>query len=156
MLKIVFSSGEFWESYGLKYKTPYQFVLSLARAGGVPVGNTRPLLAAMSQLGMPLYGCLTPDGYKNTENAWLSPDATTSRIGIATAFARGDVAVTSLPISTLPGLSADRPPVAPIDAGRLEEIFGAAMTNRTRDIVAATPPGLRAALILGSPEFMRR
>ena len=64
--------------------------------------------------------------------------------------------MTSLPISTLPGLAADRPPVAPIDTGRLEEIFGATMTSRTREIVAAAPPGLRAALILGSPEFMRR
>ena len=131
-------------------------MLSLVRAAGVPVGNTRPLLAAMSQLGMPLYGCLTPDGYKNTEDAWLSPDATTRRIGIATAFARGDVVVTSLPISTSPGLSAYRPRVAPADAGRLEEIFGATMTSRMREIVAAAPPGLRAALILGSPEFTRR
>jgi uncharacterized protein (DUF1800 family) len=156
VLKILFSSEEFWGSYGLKYKTPYQFVLSLVRAGGIPVGNTRPLLAAMSQLGMPLYGCLTPDGYKNTEDAWLSPDATTRRIGVATAFARGDVAVTSLPVSALPGLLPDRSPAAPVDAGRLEEIFGATMTSRTRETVAAAPPGLRAALILGSPEFMQR
>src|SRR5215469_4152951 len=95
VLKIVFSSEEFWGSLGLKYKTPYQFVLSLARAGGVPVGNTRPLLAAMSQLGMPLYGCLTPDGYKNTENAWLSPDATARRIDFAEALARGDLPVSN-------------------------------------------------------------
>jgi uncharacterized protein (DUF1800 family) len=156
VLKALFDSREFWESYGLKYKTPYQFVLSLVRAGGIPVGNTRPLLAAMSQLGMPLFGCLTPDGYKNTEDAWLSPDATTRRVGIATAFARGDVAVTSLPISALPGLSLDRPRSAPVDAGRLEEIFGSTMTSQTREGVAAAPPGLRAALILGSPEFMAR
>jgi len=44
------------------------------------MNNPRPLVAAMSQLGMPVYGCLTPDGYKNTEAAWLSPDATTRRI----------------------------------------------------------------------------
>jgi uncharacterized protein (DUF1800 family) len=156
VLKIVFSSGEFWGSYGRKYKTPYQFVLSLARAGNLPIGNIRPLLAAMSQLGMPLYGCLTPDGYRNTEGAWLSPDATTRRIGIATAFARGDVGMTSLPISALPGLSSDRSPAAPVDAGRLEEIFGSTMTSQTRETVAAAPPGLRAALILGSPEFMQR
>jgi uncharacterized protein (DUF1800 family) len=156
VLKAVFSSGEFWGSYGVKYKTPYQFVLSLVRAGGVPIGNTRPLLAAMSQLGMPLYGCLTPDGYKNTEDAWLSPDATTRRIGIATAFARGDVAVTSLPISALPGVPLDRPRPAPVDAGRLEEIFGSTMTGQTRETVATAPPGFRAALILGSPEFMQR
>ena len=41
----------------------------------------------MSRLGMPLYGCQTPDGYKNTEEAWLSPDATTRRISFATALA---------------------------------------------------------------------
>jgi uncharacterized protein (DUF1800 family) len=156
VLKIVFSSEEFWGSYALKYKTPYQFVLSLVRAGGIPVGNVRPLLAAMSQLGMPLYGCLTPDGYKNTEDAWLSPDATTRRIGIAAAFARGDVAVTSLPVSALPGLPRDRSPAAPVDVGRLEEILGATMTSQTRETVAAAPPRLRVSLILGSPEFMRR
>ena len=37
---------------------------------------------------MPLYGCLTPDGYKNTEDAWLSPDATTRRISFAAALAQ--------------------------------------------------------------------
>jgi uncharacterized protein (DUF1800 family) len=156
VLKALFDSREFWDSYGLKYKTPYQFVLSLVRAGGIAVGNTRPLLAAISQLGMPLYGCLTPDGYKNTEDAWLSPDATTRRIGIATAFARGEVAVTSLPLSAMPGVSADRPRPAPVEAGRLEELFGSAMTSQTRETLATAPPGLRAALILGSPEFMRR
>jgi len=56
----------------------------------------------------------------------------------------------------MPGLSADRPRPAPVDAGRLEEIFGSAMKNEMRETVAAAPPGLRAALILGSPEFMRR
>jgi uncharacterized protein (DUF1800 family) len=156
VLKALFDTPEFWESYGLKYKTPYQFVLSLVRAAGFAVGNTRPLLAAMSQLGMPLYGCLTPDGYKNTEDAWLSPDATTRRIGLATAFARGDVAATSLPLSAMAGLFTDRLRPAPVDAGRLEQIFGSTITIQTRDTVAAAPPGLRAALILGSPEFMRR
>jgi uncharacterized protein (DUF1800 family) len=156
VLKVLFDGREFWESGGLKYKTPYQFVLSLVRAGGIAVGNTRPMLAAINQLGMPLYGCLTPDGYKNTEDAWLSPDATTRRISIATAFARGEVAVTSMPFSAVPSLSADRPRPAPVDAGRLSEIFDAAMTSELRETLATAPPGLRGALILGSPEFMRR
>jgi hypothetical protein len=38
----------------------------------------------------------------------------------------------------------------------LEEIFGSTMTNATRQAVAEAPPALRAALILGSPDFMRR
>ena len=88
MLRTLFASSEFWDSHGAKYKTPYQFVISAVRAAGVPVGNVRPLLGMMDQLGMPLFGCLTPDGYKNTEEAWLGPDATTRRIGFATALAR--------------------------------------------------------------------
>ena len=53
---MLFTSSEFWESYGYKYKTPYHFVISAARASGVQVNNTRPLLAAISQFGMPLFG----------------------------------------------------------------------------------------------------
>src|SRR5215467_1590220 len=147
VLKTLFSSREFWDSYGQKYKTPYQFVVSAVRAAAVPVGNVRPLLAAMDQLGMPLYGCLTPDGYSNTEEAWLSPDATTRRIGFATALARGD-----LPLYGANGTgSAHR-----VDAARLEALLGPTLTEATRQAVIEAPSGLRAALLLGSPDFMRR
>ena len=105
------------ESYGHKYKTPYHFVVSAARAAGVPVNNTRPLLAAISQLGMPLFGCLTPDGYKNTEAAWLSPDATTRRISFATAFARGGLPVGSLP-RTRHAVLSDSTATPPDEPGR--------------------------------------
>ena len=142
LLKTLFASREFWDSQGQKYKTPYQFVISAVRAGGLPVANVRPLLGTMDQLGMPLFGCLTPDGYKNTEEAWLSPDATARRIGFATALARG----------TLP-LTAGRHAA---DADQLETIFGSTMADATRDAVRASPPALHAALILGSPDFMRR
>jgi uncharacterized protein (DUF1800 family) len=142
LLEILFTSPEFWDSYGEKYKTPYQFVISAVRAAGVPVGDVRPLLRVLDQLGMPLYGCLTPDGYKNTEEAWLSPDATTRRIDFATGLARGGL-----------GLSGDKNPV---DVARLSAIFGAAMASATLDVVKGAPQALRAALMLGSPDFMRR
>jgi uncharacterized protein (DUF1800 family) len=142
VLKTLFASDEFWDSYGRKYRTPYQFVISAVRAAGVPVGDVRPLLAAMDQLGMPLYGCLTPDGYRNTEDAWLSPDATTRRIGFATALAKGALLITSIP--------------HPVDAGHLEAIFAGTMSDSTRDAISQSPKELHAAMILGSPDFMRR
>jgi uncharacterized protein (DUF1800 family) len=142
VLKTLFASKEFWNSRGKKYKTPYQFVISAVRASGVSVSNVRPLLAAMDQLGMPLFGCLTPDGYKNTEDAWLGPDATTQRIGFATALARGNIKLTGA--------------AQPVDAARLDAIFGAMLSNTTSAAINASPSRLRAALILGSPEFMRR
>src|SRR6516225_5789452 len=147
VLKALFTSREFWENFDRKYKTPYQFVVSAVRAAAVPVGNVRPLLAAMDQLGMPLYGCLTPDGYSNTEDAWLSPDATTRRIGFAAALAQGD-----LPQYGANGTgSAHR-----VDAARLQALLGPTLTEATRQAVIEAPPGLRAALLLGSPGFMRR
>ncbi len=136
VLRTLFASNEFWDSRGAKYKTPYQFVISAVRAAGMPPGNIRPLLGAMDQLGMPLFGCLTPDGYKNTEDAWLSPDATTRRISFATALVRGS-----------PGA---------VDAARLEAIFGSTWTEGTRAAIENSPKGLRAALILGGPDFMHR
>ena len=143
---------------GLKYKTPYQLVVSAVRAAGVPLLDVRPLLATMSQLGMPLYGCPTPDGYKNTEDAWLSPDATTRRINFATALARGSLPVSAPPrggvLDSAPG---PRRAYGHASAGQLQlqsTLVGSTST-RTR-AVAAAPARLRAALILGSPDFMRR
>jgi uncharacterized protein (DUF1800 family) len=159
VLSALFSSREFWESYSQKYKTPYHFVISAVRAAGAHVDNTRPLLGAMSQLGMPLFGCLTPDGYKNTEGSWLSPDSTARRINFAAALARGDLSMSNLVTSAGLGPYSDPPrphAASPVDVARLEEIFGPTMMPATREAVGEAPPGLRAALILGSPDFMRR
>lgn len=154
LLKTLFAGSEFWDSYGGKYKTPYQFVVSAVRAAGVPIDNARPLLSTMDQLGMPLFGCLTPDGYKNTEEAWLSPDATTQRIGFAAALARGALPVSGTADASL--VLALPAKAHPVDAAHLEAIFGSTMADATRNAVAEAPAGLRAALILGSPDFMRR
>jgi uncharacterized protein (DUF1800 family) len=155
VLKTLFASPEFWDSAGQKYKTPYEFVISAVRAAGVPVNNVGPLLGWMSRLGMPLYQCQTPDGYRNTQEAWLSPEATIERISFSAAFARGFLPIDVEPDDE-PGEAASPHRPDPVDAARLEEIFGSSMTSTMRAAVLAAPPGLRAALILGSPDFMRR
>jgi uncharacterized protein (DUF1800 family) len=168
VMKTLLTSREFRNSAGQKYKTPYQYVLSAARAAAVEVNNPRPLLGTMARLGQPLYYCHTPDGYKNTEEAWLSPDATTLRIGFATGFGRGALPLKASP----PELAAANPPVQqvadqpeakpepakspPLDPAPLEQLLGATLSANTIKTVAETPPELRAALILGSPDFMRR
>jgi uncharacterized protein (DUF1800 family) len=145
VLRTMFASAEFMapEALGAKFKTPYQFVISAARASAAPVLNIAPLLAAMNQLGMPLYGCQTPDGYKNTQDAWLNPDALTRRIAFATALAGG-----KLPLAT--------PPAPVLDPAQLQATLGDAISSRTRTTVAASAEPLRAAMLLGSPDFMQR
>jgi uncharacterized protein (DUF1800 family) len=159
VLETLFASREFHNSIGNKYKTPYQFVISAVRAAGVDVENPRPLLAAMARLGMPLYRCQTPDGYKNTQEAWLNPDASMLRIDFAMIFGGG-----KLPLATAPGgprlvAAATVAPVAksqPVDPPHLEQVLGSSLTRRTQQIIAEAPADLRAAAILGSPDFMQR
>jgi uncharacterized protein (DUF1800 family) len=143
VLETMFSSPEFMASaaVGAKFKTPYQFVVSAARAAGTPVENVGPLASTMSRLGMPLYGCQTPDGYKDTQDAWLNPDALTRRIAFATALATG-----KLPLSATP---------APLDAAGLQATLAAALAPHTLDIVRRNPDRLQAPMLLGSPDFMQ-
>jgi hypothetical protein len=43
-----------------------------------------------------------------------------------------------------------------VDDAHLEAIFGSTMSEGTRAVIQESPQALRAALILGSPEFMHR
>jgi hypothetical protein len=86
--------------------------------------------------------------------AWLSPDSTLRRIEFASAFARGAVPIVR---ETSDGLAL--PPTKQalsVDPKQLEEMFGSILAPETRAVVNTAPPGQRAALILGSPDFMRR
>jgi uncharacterized protein (DUF1800 family) len=142
VLQALFASREFRDSTGAKYKSPYRFVVSAARAAGVSVDNPKPLLATLARLGQPLYGCATPDGYRDTEAAWLSPDASLLRVNFATALAAGH-----LPFAE--GKKA-------VDPAPLMTLLGLALSDKTRAVIRPVTGELRAALILGSPDFMRR
>jgi uncharacterized protein (DUF1800 family) len=166
VLGTLFHSPEFWDAryYANHFKTPYQFVVSAVRATGVSPRNFRPLLGTMAQLGEPLYGCQTPDGYKFTQAAWLNPDAMMRRLSFATALGTGH-----LPLTTPPNEQPEAPAVvpaaiapprapafAPPDPYQLAATVGNSFTHQTAATVRDTTPQLRAALILGSPEFMMR
>jgi len=164
VLDTLFHSPEFWDRkyYGNKFKTPYQYLVSAVRASGVDLVNIRPLYGMLFQLGMPLYACLTPDGYKNTSAAWLNPDAMTRRISFATALASGRLPLAQPAENNVgPARKMDREErgpvrrVEPVDDARLTDTLGNALSAPTRAAIKETPPPLRAALILGSPEFMQ-
>ncbi len=133
VLRTLFASEQFMApaSMGAKFKTPYRYVVSAARAGGEPELALAPLLRTLAEQGMPLYGCATPDGYKNTEAAWLNPAALGRRIAYASALG------------------------ATLDGDRLQASMGAAIGEPTRAIVAASAAPLQAAMLLGSPDFMQ-
>ena len=89
VLRTMLTSPEFWsrEAYRAKVKTPQEFVLSAVRATGGEVDRPAIVLNAMGQLGMPFYGCQTPNGYSWTAAAWINSGDLLTRINIALALA---------------------------------------------------------------------
>jgi uncharacterized protein (DUF1800 family) len=146
VLRSLFRSDAFWASDNIaaKFKTPYHYALSALRAGGYGVTNVLPLAGNLAAQGMPLFGCPTPDGYKNTEAAWLNPDGMSKRLDFASQVANGRVG----PERLSGGLG----------AALLMEQLGPMLTPATRSLVAQNQdsPAVAVAMVLASPGLMRR
>ena len=97
VLTTLFHSPEFWDAnvYRAKVKTPVEFVVSAARAANADIRNMQPLANAVREMGMPLYGCATPNGYSWKSDAWVSTNALINRMNFAL----------SLAANRLPGIS---------------------------------------------------
>lgn len=142
VLSTLFHAPEFWDKQAMnaKFKSPYRYLISSLRSTNGQMERIQPPLAFLTQLGMPLYKCLTPDGYKNTKEAWLNPDNLINRLSFATAYGVG----------RYPGL---RP--GHNDAAELADCIGPSLSDKTVDAVMNAPEQMRIALLLGSPEFMK-
>lgn len=89
VLRTMIDSPEFWsqEAYRAKVKTPEEYVISAVRATGGEVVHPAALVEAIAQLGMPLYGCQTPNGYAWTADAWLNSGELLDRMNFSLALA---------------------------------------------------------------------
>jgi uncharacterized protein (DUF1800 family) len=147
VLNTLFHSPEFWDEqvFAAKFKTPYRYLLSVLRTHEFGSENLQFAFTMFDRLGMPLYGCESPDGYKNTQAAWLSPDGIMRRLNWSLVLAQGKLPLgPEFPNSIQP---------QPIQADVLAKTVGVRFSNQTKAAIDATA-ALRSALILGSPEFM--
>ena len=93
VMRTLLMSPEFLspDAYRAKVKTPFEFVVSAVRATGADVQDGTPVVRTMQQLGMPLYMCQPPTGYKDTADAWVNTGALVSRMNFALQLASGRV-----------------------------------------------------------------
>ena len=141
VLDTLLHSSEFNDPqyYHQKFKTPQQYILSLVRAAEIENPNYNRLRGMLNQLSMPTFLCPTPDGYENIQAPWLNPEAMLKRISLATAIANG---------------SLDKEDVVNVET--IEASLSNNLSAKTKESLYKTPPRLRAALLLGSPEMMYR
>jgi uncharacterized protein (DUF1800 family) len=90
--RLILTSPEFLspQVYSGKIKTPLEFVVSALRAGDAQVTDAAPWVRQLQQLGMPLYMCQPPTGYKDTADAWVSTAAIVGRLNVAVSLAGAD------------------------------------------------------------------
>lgn len=142
-----------------KFRTPYRYVLAVLRASGLPLQNCRPLVGTLHQLGQPLYGCVTPNGWANTQDEWLSADALTARLNFAVALGGGWLPVTentdAMMGMAMPTTHHSKPRhrSPPIDLATVQAALGARIPARSVAVARLSPKRLQAAVLLGSPQM---
>jgi uncharacterized protein (DUF1800 family) len=157
--------------YRAKVKTPFEFVVSSVRATGADLVDARPLARSLQDLGMPLYQCQPPTGYKDTADAWANTGALVSRMNFALSLASGRMpgppngraGALGRPQNGRTGAASGRTFVngperavegweASVDAALAHDV-----SEATRATIAkAATVQQRVALALGSPEFQKR
>ena len=91
VLRTLFESRELL-STGRQFMDPARFVLSSVRLAydGKPIANALPLVYWLDQLGEPLYGRITPDGWPLDGASWASSGQLARRFDIAAAIGNGN------------------------------------------------------------------
>ena len=142
VMRAMIESPVFWapSTMGHKFKTPFEYAVSAMRAAAVAPENLQPVMGVLNQLGQPIYGHETPDGYKQVESAWLNPDAMARRLSFATTLGSGHIAGQNFTV----------------DDATIRTALPASLQPQTATALAQSDPQLRSALLLGSPDFMYR
>jgi uncharacterized protein (DUF1800 family) len=160
VMNTLLTSPEFLapEAYRAKVKSPLEFVVSAVRATGAVLepADARLLVRSLQELGMPLYQCQPPTGYKDTADAWTNSGALVNRMNFAVSLASGERPAGRAREFRRATRNASSPDVSSwpgaIAAALAHDI--SATTQAT--LAKATTDRERVALALGSPEFQRR
>ena len=90
VVRTIVTSPEFFSraSYRAKVKSPLELVASALRAAGVPADTTPRAARAVAQLGQPIYGHQTPEGWPERSGEWLSAGAVADRVNFIATLTR--------------------------------------------------------------------
>jgi len=136
--RAIIDSPEAWAAQPAKVRTPWEWSVAALRAVGARHVEPQPAAGLMIQLGQPVWRPGSPAGFDDIGASWSGPDALMRRVEAAERIA-----------ARSGGL---------IDARQLApRILPGALSEGTAQAIArAESPGQGLALLLVSPEFLRR
>lgn len=129
---------ETWAPGRGKFKAPWDWTISSLRALGRREMAPTQMTNLMNQMGQPIWRPGSPAGFADLDANWAAPDALLRRVEVAQRFveqAGGTIDARVLAPQVLPG----------------------ALSERTKNAIARSEsPATALALLLASPEFLRR
>jgi uncharacterized protein (DUF1800 family) len=186
-LRAIVTSPEFFapSAYRAKLRSPLEYVAAAMRAVNAETDGDRPVLDLIGRMGQPLFGRITPDGYADRAEQWLSSGAMVARLNFAAALATNRIKGTKFDSAAL---------LREVDSAKKDEVVARLIqtllmgdvSQRTRAALEKTGDGTSAAvtpnanpnvsasytpngsppapayipeivtLLIGSPEFQRR
>jgi len=122
VVRSIVTSPEFFSAraYHSKVKSPFEVVVSTARALGAAPDSTARTALAVAYLGEPVFGHRDPNGWPETGDAWMNTGAILNRINFGLAVAA----------NRLPGANMHALPV-------IDSLFNAPRATQV-DVVVAT------------------
>jgi len=155
--KAIIFSLEFTHSrnYRSKFKTPFEFMVSVLRATDSDITSTQRIVREMAIMGQPIYECVEPTGYSDAAEAWLDPGVLVFRWNFAIQLVQDKV-------SGVKAGPAFLNPLLKTSPGNLTHkvrsmILPGISEPATEKMMAQTSdPRVMVALVLGSPSFQQQ
>jgi uncharacterized protein (DUF1800 family) len=145
VVRAIVSSPEFFarSAFRAKVKTPFEVVVSALRALDAAPDRTPRTAQVVAQLGQPIYGRQTPDGWPDVASEWMGTGAILNRINFGIAVGAG----------RLPG-------ARPLGWPGAADLVNAAREQQVDAVIAAflggrVSPETRGILLMGENPLQR-
>ena len=136
VVRTIIDSPEFFSAsaYRSKVKSPFEVVVSAARALGAEPDPTPRTAGAIALLGQPLYAHQAPNGYAETGGAWINTGSILNRINFGLAAAAGRLPGVSVATSPFDAQLATAQREQQVDAV-VSALLGGSVSPDTRAIL---------------------
>ena len=146
VVRTIVESPEFFSerAYHSKVKSPFEVVVSAARALGAQPDTTPRTALAVAYLGEPMFGHQAPDGWPETGDAWMNTGAILNRINFGMAV--GADRLPGASVDGMPGADSleHAPRAAQVDAV-VSALLGGAVSPEMRKILMSGEHPLAAS-----------
>jgi uncharacterized protein (DUF1800 family) len=176
-LRSILTSPEFFSPtyYRSKMRSPFEYVAASLRALNAETDADRPVLDQIARMGQPIFGRVSPDGYADRADQWLSAGAMLTRFNFANALTTNrlkgtkvDLQVALKDSNEMGGKTLTDRLIQQLLGGDISKQTREALENAGKDssssVIAVNSDNQATAgrladvvsLLIGSPDFQRR